>query len=54
MTAKETPGDVDVVLVMDAAFLLDETPLESRTLFSHADADARLATWLGEPGLACQ
>jgi hypothetical protein len=41
VTTKEMPGDVDVVLVMGETFKLEEAPRESRTLFSHADADAR-------------
>jgi hypothetical protein len=41
VTNKEMPGDVDVVLVMGETFKLEEAPRESRTLFSHADADAR-------------
>lgn len=41
VTAREAPGDVDVVLVMARAFSLEQAPRESRTLFSHADADAR-------------
>ena len=41
VTDKDAPGDVDVVLVMAEAFRLEEAPRESRTLFSHADADAR-------------
>lgn len=41
VTNKELPGDVDVVLVMAEAFKLEEAPRESRTLFSHAEADAR-------------
>jgi len=35
------PRDVDVVLVMTAGFRLEDAPRESRTLFSHADAEAR-------------
>ena len=41
VTDKEVPGDLDIVLVMAEAFVLEEAPRESRTLFSHADADAR-------------
>jgi hypothetical protein len=33
--------DVDVVLVMDTDFKLEQASRESRTLFSHADAEAR-------------
>ena len=35
------PRDVDVVLVMDEDFKVEDAPRECRTLFSHADADAR-------------
>lgn len=41
VTEKTAPGDVDVVLIMDEGFELEEAPRESRTVFSHADADAR-------------
>ena len=41
MTAKEAPGDVDVVLVMAEIFRLEEAPRETRVIFSHADANAR-------------
>jgi hypothetical protein len=45
------PRDVDVVLVMDEQFRLENCPRESRTLFSHADAEARYGAsvfWLRE------
>jgi hypothetical protein len=41
VTAKEAPGDLDIVLVMAEAFRLEDAPKETRVLFSHADADAR-------------
>jgi hypothetical protein len=41
VTNQELPGEVDIVLVMAEAFKLEEAPRESRTLFSHAEADAR-------------
>jgi len=41
VTAKEAPGDVDVVLVMAEIFRLEEAPRETRVIFSHADAHAR-------------
>jgi len=41
VTAKEAPGDVDVVLVMAETFRLEEAPRETRVIFSHANADAR-------------
>jgi hypothetical protein len=35
------PRDVDVVLIMSADFRVEASARESRTLFSHADAQAR-------------
>ena len=35
------PRDIDVVLVMGKDFRLEDAPRESRTLFSHPDAEAR-------------
>lgn len=43
--------DVDVLLVMTADFRLEDAPRESRTLFSHADAEARFGAsvfWIRE------
>lgn len=40
-SATAEPRDVDVALVMAADFRLEDAPRESRTLFSHADAEAR-------------
>jgi hypothetical protein len=45
------PRDVDVVLIMSGGFRLEDCPWESRTLFSHANADARYGAsifWLRE------
>ena len=45
------PRDVDVVLVMDADFRIEDAPRESRTVFSHADAEARFGArvfWVRE------
>lgn len=45
------PRDVDVALVMAADFRLENAPRECRTLFSHADAQARFGAsvfWLRE------
>ncbi len=45
------PRDLDIILVMNADFKVEECPRESRTLFNHADADARFgasAFWLRE------
>jgi hypothetical protein len=41
VTAEPNPNDIDVVLVMDDAFHLEECPIESRGLFDHAVAQAR-------------
>ena len=45
------PRDVDVILVMKADSVLEASPRECQTLFSHADADARYGAsvfWLRE------
>ena len=47
------PNDVDVVLVMDEAFHLEDCPIEVRGLFDHAVAQARYGAsifWV-RPGL---
>ena len=36
VTAKPNPNDVDVILIMDDAFRLENCPMESRGLFDHA------------------
>jgi hypothetical protein len=41
VTAKGNPNDVDVILIMDDAFRLENSPMESRALFDHAVAQAR-------------
>lgn len=41
LSATAEPRDVDVVLVMEEDFKVENAPRESRTLFSHADANAR-------------
>ena len=41
VTAKTNPNDVDVILIMDDAFRLENCPMESRGLFDHAVAQAR-------------
>ena len=51
VSATSAPGDVDVVLVMAGDFILEEAPRESRTLFSHSDAEARFGAsvfWVRE------
>ncbi len=53
VTAQPNPNDIDVVLVMDDAFRLEECPIESRGLFDHAVAQARYGAsifWI-RPGL---
>ena len=40
-TTKPNPNDVDVILIMDDAFHLENCPMESRGLFDHAVAQAR-------------
>ena len=40
VSAVSEPRDVDVVLIMDADFRLESCPPESRSLFSHAEAEA--------------
>jgi hypothetical protein len=53
VTAKSAPNDVDIVLVMDDAFRLEDSPVESRGLFDHAVAQARHGAsvfWI-RPGL---
>jgi len=41
VSSKAEPRDVDIVLVMKNEFRLEDAPRESRTLFSHPDAEAR-------------
>ncbi len=41
VSAATEPRDVDLVLVMNTDFKVEDAPRECRTLFSHADADAR-------------
>lgn len=51
VSATLSPRDVDIVLIMQDDFKLEEAPRECRTLFSHADADARFGAsifWLRE------
>lgn len=38
---KPEPRDVDIVLIMDEGFKVEDCRRESKTLFNHADADAR-------------
>src|SRR5207249_1566768 len=51
VSATIAPRDIDVLLVMTADFRLEEAPRESRTLFSHAEAEARFSAsvfWVRE------
>jgi len=51
VSAAPDPRDVDVILIMRVDFKLEDCPRESRTLFSHADAEARYGAsvfWLRE------
>jgi len=53
ITAKSEPNDVDVILIMDDAFRLDECPAEIRGVFDHAISQARYGAsifWV-RPGL---
>jgi hypothetical protein len=53
VTANTDPNDVDVVLVLDDAFRLENCPMESRGLFDHAVAQARYGAsvfWI-RPGM---
>jgi hypothetical protein len=53
VTAKANPNDVDVILIMDDDFRLENCPMESRALFDHAVAQARYGAsvfWM-RPGL---
>ena len=51
VSAAPSPRDIDLALVMDADFRLEDCPREAQTLFSHADAQARFRAsvfWLRE------
>lgn len=50
-SAEPEPRDIDIALVMATDFKLEEAPRESRTLFSHPDAEARFGAsifWVRE------
>jgi hypothetical protein len=52
---KAEPRDVDVVLIMAADFKIEECPRAAKTLFDHADADAKFHAsifWLREEMLS--
>jgi hypothetical protein len=44
VTAEPNPNDVDVVLVMEESFRLQDCPIELQGLFDHAVAQARYGT----------
>ncbi len=51
VSAVTDPQDIDVMLIMGATFKVEEAPRESRTLFSHPDAQARFGAsvfWIRE------
>ena len=51
VSSPSEPRDVDIALVMAQDFRLEDSPRESQTLFSHADAQARYEAsvfWLRE------
>jgi hypothetical protein len=51
VSAISLPRDVDIVLIMERDFRLEEAPRESWTLFSHSDAEARFGAsvfWVRE------
>lgn len=51
VSALPEPRDVDVILIMRGDFRIEDCPRESRTLFSHSDAEARYGAsvfWLRE------
>jgi hypothetical protein len=55
VSAAAYPRDIDIVLIMTASFKLEDAPREARTLFSHADAEARFGAsvfWIREGMLA--
>jgi hypothetical protein len=43
VTAKESPNDLDILIVMDAAFDLAKTPVACRELFDHSRARVRFS-----------
>ena len=57
VTAKESPNDLDLLLVMNADFDLDKIPEETRALFDHTqarlrfDADVFWTKALMDPGV---
>lgn len=56
ITDKPDPNDLDIILVMDDEFRLQDCPIEARGLFEHAIAQARFGAtifWV-RPGLLIQ
>jgi hypothetical protein len=43
VTAKEAPNDLDILIVLDAAFNLAQAPVECRELFDYAQAKVRFS-----------
>jgi hypothetical protein len=41
ITNKPSPNDIDIILIMDDDFHLEDSPPESKSIFDHATADAR-------------
>jgi predicted nucleotidyltransferase len=49
VTAKEAPGDVDLLLIVSGDFQVEQTPTATRVLFDHQRAEAELGAhifWL--------
>jgi hypothetical protein len=56
VTNKPEPNDLDIILIMDDEFRLEDCPLEAQGLFDHAVAQARYGAsifWV-RPGLLIQ
>jgi hypothetical protein len=56
ITNKPEPNDLDIILIMDDEFRLEDCPLEAQGLFDHAVAQARYGAsifWV-RPGLLVQ
>lgn len=57
VSAVAEPRDLDIVLIMESGFKLEEAPRESQTLFSHPDAEARFGAsvfWIREGMLTAE
>jgi hypothetical protein len=54
VTDKESPNDIDVILVMNDAFHADQSPIAARSLFDHSVAQRRFGAsvfWI-KPSMA--